>query len=172
MTNYMNQLDMEQRVNWMMACNVAKIGVYCDKFETLVEAFRQYGDIYVAEEELIEAQALLRSYDLVPYIISRSTIQARTFQQEWLRHFDAAWGTFKQALRDSQTRELIPEEYLEDEDLKEKILYSYIYYSPHLHIRIAQRIGVITNQSEDQLAQKAIWFTNAAIKSSFANLEF
>ena len=168
----MKQLDMEQRVNWMGACNIAKIGVYSDKFQNLIEALQQSGDIYSAEEELVEAQALMRSYDLVPYVISRSTIQAKTFQEEWIRRFEIAWGTFRKALRNKDFLELIPEDHLNDEDLKEKILSSYIYYSPHLHTRIFQRMLEITNQAEDQLAQKAVWFTNAAIKRSFQNLEF
>lgn len=170
MTDFLKSLTIDDRVKWMMANNVADTGIYADSFEPLVLYLQNQRDMEHAHEDLIMGQALQRAYDLVPYVISKSTIQARTFRDEWIRHYDSAWGILRRILQNQRAKDLIPEEHLEDEDLRNKIMKSYVYFSLGLHQRIAFEIKSITNQSDEQLAQKAIWFTDAALKRSYVNL--
>lgn len=170
MTSYQSTMTTEQRIKWMMANNVAIVGIYADSFEPLVNHFKEQRDAQNAHEDLIVGQALLRAYDLVPYVISKSTVQARTFRDEWQRRYENAWSVFRLIMRSTTAKNLIPEEYINDEDLRDKIIKSYIYYTPELHQFIAAEIKSLTNQSDEQLAQKAIWFTDAALKRSYINL--
>lgn len=170
MTDYLKTLTTEERIMLMMANNIADTGMYADSFQQMVDYLKNQQHIQYAHEDMVMAQALQRAYDLVPYVISKSTIQARTFKDEWIRRYDSAWGIIRRMLQDKKAQELIPEEYIDDPLLREKIIKSYIFFSPELHIDIAHEIKSITNQSDEQLAQKTIWFTDAALKRSYVNL--